>query len=132
MADPRARQTPKGQARGAATEQQEFIQETQPAPAPAQPVQTQPLADLVEPEVPEDDEADGQILVEVDDGVEIDLAEILMGQTQRPEEAITAGLPGGMIAPERKVGDVLSRLIRDGFDSQDVRALAEIANALNL
>lgn len=140
MPDPTRRDIPKGQAQGEAQAQEAFAQETAMASPVAQPVVDPTLAaitpnaiepEFAEPEFDEEEDADQPIMVGLEDG-DIDLSSILFGPTQRPEEAITAGIQGIPAATPKKVSESLADLMRRGYATPDVEALFEAARQLGV
>jgi len=124
---PRAeeRTLPKGQPQGAVQEQQAFIQQTQPE---AQPVSVNAPRQVQLPTEVPGSEPETPNLVGLDDG-ELNLDEVLFGQTMRPDEPVTAGIAG---APQAgRVTDVLERLLTQ-YNSADLAALAGLARALDV
>jgi hypothetical protein len=133
MAEATERTVPKGQTRGAAGEQQEFIAETsvaEPAVPAIVPITAEPIPALVEPDAPLVDEADQPNVVGLADG-DVDLDQLLLSPTDRPDEDVRFGIPG---SPQVRtsISQALRGLQKRGFDTDDIRALADNAEALGL
>lgn len=124
--------TPRGQAYGAKTEQESFVQAANaaaPTPNPVVPVVPQAYQSTVEVQEEPDPEVETPNIVELEDGP-LDMNEILLRGTQRPDEPVTAGLPG--YGSAQSVSGVLEGLVRKGFSTPDVQSLLTIARNLGL
>lgn len=126
MPDPVKRELPKGQPKGAVTQQQDFLTQTQPQQAAA-PVQPAPLPPGLAPEeqIPPDQFASG---------VFGDLSEVLFSPTERPEENIFTTTPAVNEEFELPQGpsDQYRRMLFDPRVSRQTKSMVEFVMRLRM
>ena len=132
--DPVESDSYKGQSYGARAEQEGFDRETQAAAdaalASVAPAQYQGLPPEVIEESAPPTEPTAPNTVDLEDGT-VSLDDILFGDTQRPDEPVTAGLDG--LTPQvSRVRDVLGRIAASGNAFPDVLALKALADPLDI